>query len=104
MADAGAVFAGIARRPGVRYTALVPNLAGLARALAAGVDDVAVFAAASERFSVANINQSIDDSLARYAEVVRRGPGPRSAGARLRVVRVRLPVRRRGRPGRGGRG
>ena len=56
--------------PGVRYTALVPNLAGLTRALAARVDGVAVFAAASERFSVANINQSIDESLARYAEVV----------------------------------
>ena len=75
MADADAVFAGIARRPGVRYTALVPNLAGLDRALAARVDEVAVFAAASERFSVANINQSIDESLARYAEVVGRGPG-----------------------------
>jgi hydroxymethylglutaryl-CoA lyase len=70
MADAGAVFEAIARRPGVRYTALVPNLAGLARALAARVDGVAVFAAASERFSVANINQSIDDSLAAYADVV----------------------------------
>ena len=69
MADAAEVFAGIARRAGVRYTALVPNLAGLARAVAAGVDEVAVFAAASERFSLANVNQSIDDSLARYAEV-----------------------------------
>ena len=69
MADAADVFAGITRRPGVRYTALVPNLAGLARAVAAGVDEVAVFAAASERFSAANLNQSIDDSLARFAEV-----------------------------------
>ena len=70
MADAGAVFEAIARVPGVRYTALVPNLAGLTRARAARVDGVAVFAAASERFSIANINQSIDESLARYAEVV----------------------------------
>jgi len=70
MADAGAVFEAIARVPGVCYTALVPNLAGLTRALAARVDGVAVFAAASERFSIANINQSIDESLARYAEVV----------------------------------
>jgi hydroxymethylglutaryl-CoA lyase len=69
MADAAEVFAGITRRPGVRYTALVPNLAGLARAVAAGVDEVAVFAAASERFSAANLNQSIDGSLARFAEV-----------------------------------
>ncbi len=71
MADAEAVFAAIARRPGVRYTALVPNLAGLERAIAARVDEVAVFAAASERFSAANLNQSIDQSLARYREVTR---------------------------------
>ena len=69
MADAAEVFAGITRRPGVRYTALVPNLAGLQRAVAAGVDEVALFAAASERFSQANLNQTIDDSLVRYAEV-----------------------------------
>src|SRR5919197_958403 len=48
MADAGEVFASIARRPGVRYTALVPNLAGLERAKAAGLAEVAIFAAASE--------------------------------------------------------
>jgi hydroxymethylglutaryl-CoA lyase len=72
MADAEAVCAAIERRPGVRYTALVPNLAGLERALAAHVDEVAVFAAASERFSTANLNASIDQSLARYAEVTRR--------------------------------
>ncbi len=71
MADAEAVFAAIARRPGVRYTALVPNLAGLERAIAARVDEVAVFAAASERFSAANLNQSIDQSLARYRVVTR---------------------------------
>ncbi|MDX2299208.1 MAG: hydroxymethylglutaryl-CoA lyase [Xanthomonadaceae bacterium] len=70
MADAADVFAGLTRRPGVRYTALVPNLAGLTRAVAAGVDEIAIFAAASERFSVANINPSIAESLARYAEVV----------------------------------
>ena len=72
MADAEAVCAAIERRPGVRYTALVPNLAGLERALAAHVDEVAVFAAASERFSTANLNASIDQSLASYAEVTRR--------------------------------
>src|SRR6266478_5694062 len=44
MADASEVFAGIARTPGTRYTALVPNLAGLDRALAAGVAEIAVFA------------------------------------------------------------
>ncbi len=71
MADAAAVFAGIARRPGVRYTALVPNRAGLARALAAGVTEIAIFAAASETFSQRNINQSIDASLAAYTAVCR---------------------------------
>ena len=71
MADAAEVFAGIARRPGVRYTALVPNLAGLERALAARVDEIAVFAAASETFSRKNINASIDEAVARYADVVR---------------------------------
>jgi hydroxymethylglutaryl-CoA lyase len=69
MGDASAVFAGIARRPGVRYTALVPNRQGLERAVAAGVSEVAIFAAASETFSRKNINQSIDESLATYAAV-----------------------------------
>lgn len=69
MADAGEVFAGITRRPGTRYTALVPNQQGLARALDAGVSEVAIFAAASETFSRRNINQSIDESLATYALV-----------------------------------
>jgi len=71
MADAAEVFAGITRRPGTRYAALVPNLQGLDRAIAAGVTDVAVFAAASETFSRRNINQSIDESLATYKAVAR---------------------------------
>jgi len=69
MADASEVFAGITRRPGTRYTALVPNQQGLARAIAAGASEVAIFAAASETFSRRNINQSIDESLANYAKV-----------------------------------
>ena len=80
MGDAEAVFAGITRRPGVRYSALVPNLAGLARAAAAGVTDIAVFASASETFSERNINKSVDASLAGYAEVAR--------DARDRAMRV----------------
>src|SRR5437762_14032526 len=51
MADAEQVCAGITRTPGTRYTALVPNLAGLDRAARAGIAEVAVFAAASETFS-----------------------------------------------------
>ena len=72
MADAEAVCAGIVRRPGTRYSALVPNLAGLARAIAARVDEVAIFAAASESFSRRNINQSIDESLEGYRAVCER--------------------------------
>lgn len=81
MADADAVFAGITRRPGVRYSALVPNMAGLERAIAARVDDIAVFAAASETFSRRNINASIDESLRGYAGVARAA---RDAGLGIR--------------------
>jgi hydroxymethylglutaryl-CoA lyase len=72
MADAGDVFARIDRRDGVSYSALVPNLTGLERAAAAGLREVAVFAAASESFSRKNINQSIDQSLATYRGVCSR--------------------------------
>jgi hydroxymethylglutaryl-CoA lyase len=70
MGDASEVFAGITRREGVRYTALVPNRAGLERAIATGVTEVAIFAAASDTFSRKNINQSIDESLVTYKAVV----------------------------------
>ena len=81
MRDAADVFAGIVRRPGTRYTALVPNLAGLDRAAAAGLVEIAIFAAASESFSRANINQGIDASLASYAVVCERA---RQMGMRVR--------------------
>jgi hydroxymethylglutaryl-CoA lyase len=76
LADAEAVFAAIVRRPGVRYTALVPNQRGLARALSAKVDGVAVFTAASETFSRKNINASIAESLERFRPVVAESPVP----------------------------
>ncbi len=69
MADAAEVFAGITRAPGVRYAALTPNLRGLEAACAAGADEVAVFASASEGFSRANLNCTIAESLARFADV-----------------------------------
>jgi isopropylmalate/homocitrate/citramalate synthase len=72
MADAEEVFARITRRPGTRYAALVPNLAGLDRAVSSGVKEIAVFAAASEQFSLKNINQSIEQSLATYRAVCAR--------------------------------
>ena len=70
MADSEQVFGAIKRRPGVRYTALTPNLRGFERAVAAGADEVAIFAAASESFSRKNINCSITESLKRFAEVM----------------------------------
>jgi hydroxymethylglutaryl-CoA lyase len=70
MADSDQVFAGIGRSSGVRYCALTPNLRGFERALAAGADEVAVFASASESFSHKNINCSIADSLRRFEEVM----------------------------------
>jgi hydroxymethylglutaryl-CoA lyase len=69
LADATEVFSRIVRKPGTRYSALVPNMAGLERAVAAGVTDVAIFAAASETFSRKNTNRGIDESFATYREV-----------------------------------
>jgi hydroxymethylglutaryl-CoA lyase len=81
MADAAEVFAAIERRPGTRYSALVPNEAGLSRALAAGVGEIAIFAAASETFSRRNINMGIEESLEQYAGVCRSAL---AAGVRVR--------------------
>ncbi len=69
LADATDVFSRIVRKPGTRYSALVPNMAGLERAIAAGVTDVAIFAAASETFSRKNTNRGIDESFETYREV-----------------------------------
>ena len=71
MADGADVLAGIKRVDGVRYMALTPNMRGLDGALAADVDQVAVFASASEGFSKANLNASVIESLGRFREVVR---------------------------------
>ena len=72
LSDAADVFAGITRRPGVHYPVLVPNEQGYERARAAGVDEIAVFTAASEAFNQKNINASIEQSLARFAPVMQR--------------------------------
>ena len=69
MADAAEVLAGITRAPGIRYAALTPNLKGYDAARAARADEVAIFASASEGFSQANLNCSIDQSLERFAPV-----------------------------------
>ena len=70
MAGSAEVFAQIQRKPGVTYGALAPNLRGFEDALAAGVKEVAVFAAASEAFSQRNINCSIGESLERFAPIM----------------------------------
>ncbi|MEF3046544.1 hydroxymethylglutaryl-CoA lyase [Pseudotabrizicola sp. L79] len=69
MADAAQVMAGVPRRPGLRYAVLVPNLKGYQAARDAGADEVAIFAAASEGFSRANLNASIAESLDRLRPV-----------------------------------
>ena len=70
LADADQVLPAIARRPGVRYPVLVPNMRGMERAIAAGADAVAVFTAASEAFSQANIRMTIAESLEAFAPVL----------------------------------
>ncbi|WP_345888000.1 hydroxymethylglutaryl-CoA lyase [Shewanella algae] len=81
MADSGEVLRGISRRAGVCYSALTPNLKGLELALAAGADEVAVFAAASEGFSQKNINCSIEESIARFEPLLSRA---KEQGIRVR--------------------
>jgi hydroxymethylglutaryl-CoA lyase len=72
MADAAEVMAGIARRPGVRYSVLTPNLKGLEAALSGRPDEIVVFGAASEAFSRRNINCSIEESIERFRPVVQQ--------------------------------
>ena len=81
LADAAEVFAAIQRRPGVAYPVLVPNEKGYERARAAGVEEIAVFTAASEGFNRANVNAGIDESLARFEPVLARA---RADGVRVR--------------------
>jgi hydroxymethylglutaryl-CoA lyase len=81
MADGAAVMAGIRRRAGAVYSALVPNLKGFEAAREAGVDEVVVFTAASETFCRKNINCSIAESIERFAPVCEAA---RAAGIRVR--------------------
>jgi hydroxymethylglutaryl-CoA lyase len=81
MADSGEVLAGIARKDGVSYMALTPNLKGFERAMEARADEVAIFGSASEGFSQANINCSISESLERFLPIIE--------AASVRKVKVR---------------
>ncbi len=81
MADNAAVMLGITRRQGASYPVLVPGMQGFEAAVAAGAEEIAVFAAASETFSQRNINCSIAESLERFVPVI--------AAARRRNIKVR---------------
>jgi len=83
LSDADEVFRAIRKAEGVRYTTLVPNPRGLERALAAGVRDIVVFLAATESFSRANINRTIDQSLDDARAVIEAS---KQAGLRVRGV------------------
>jgi hydroxymethylglutaryl-CoA lyase len=84
MATSADVMAGIARKPGVIYSALTPNMKGFEAALAAKADEVVIFGAASEAFSQKNINCSIAESIDRFAPV--------AAEAKKHGMRVRAAI------------
>jgi len=81
MADNAQVMAGIARKAGVRYSVLTPNLQGFEAAVATRPDEIVVFGAASEAFSQKNINCSVAESIERFAPVVQAA---RAAGIYVR--------------------
>lgn len=81
LADAAELLATVEPRPGVRYPVLVPNERGLDRALAAGVDDIAIFASATESFAQANLGRGLAEQWQMFAPVAERA---RDAGMRVR--------------------
>ena len=82
LGDAAEVFAGIRRKDGVQYSALVPNMRGLEGALAAGATKVAVFTAASDSFNKKNINCTVAESITRFEPVIAEA---RAAGVMVRA-------------------
>lgn len=81
LGDAREVYTGIHRKRGVRYPVLVPNDKGMDRAMEVGVEEIAVFTAASDTFNQKNINCSIQESLDRFQPVMERA---HEAGIRVR--------------------
>jgi hydroxymethylglutaryl-CoA lyase len=81
MATSAEVFTRVDKQPDVSYPMLVPNLKGLELALAAGVEEIALFAAASETFSQKNTNCSIAESIERFNEVIDHA---QAAGVKIR--------------------
>lgn len=82
LADTGEVARGIARRPGVAYSCLVPNRRGLESAIAAGMQEVAVFISASETHNKKNVNKTIAETLDAFVDVIEPA---RAAGLRVRA-------------------
>jgi isopropylmalate/homocitrate/citramalate synthase len=70
LADADELMAALERSPGVRYPVLVPNMRGLERAAAAGVDAIAVFTASTDAFTSRNIGMTVEESLATFEPVL----------------------------------
>jgi hydroxymethylglutaryl-CoA lyase len=81
MATSAEVFTRVDKQPNVSYPMLVPNLKGLELALEAGVEEIALFAAASETFSQKNTNCSIAESIERFNEVIDHA---QAAGVKIR--------------------
>ena len=81
MSDSADVFRAIRRCSAVSYAALTPNVTGLERAMEVQASEVAVFASASESFSRANINCSVDDSLQRFLPLIHKAA---QSGLRVR--------------------
>ena len=82
LADAEELARSLKPPPGVSFSALCPNARGLERALAVGLEEIAVFLSASEAHNKANINKTIADTLAVFEEIV---PPAREAGLRVRA-------------------
>ena len=82
LADAVAVARQVARRPGVRFSALVPNRRGLESALEGGMREIAVFLSASETHNRRNVNKTIAETLTAFEDVVLPA---REAGVRVRA-------------------
>jgi len=81
MADTESVLTGLTALPGTRYPVLVPNLTGFERAIQSGAKEIAVFTAASESFTLRNINCSIDESVNRLEPVAAQA---KASGIRVR--------------------
>lgn len=81
MAASAEVYQRVTKSPGISYPMLVPNMRGLEQAIECGVEEIALFAAATETFALKNTNCSIDESIDRFTEVVAR--------ARAESMRIR---------------